>query len=202
MNACLHTQRLRLEIARPGHERALARHYEENFEGHLARWSPPPPPEGLGVTAWAAKLPGFAREYDAGQSARWVLFEKTGDPEELVGTANVTQIARGPFQAAFLGYEVAARHEGRGYMTEALQAVVSHAFGELRLHRLMANVLPSNERSIRLLGRLGFDREGYAPDYLFIGGQWRDHILTSRLNPAFDPAWLVSPPAKSREAAP
>jgi ribosomal-protein-alanine N-acetyltransferase len=56
-------------------------------------------------------------------------------------------------------------------------------FGELGFHRIMANYLPHNERSGRLLRRLGFVVEGYARDYLYIHGAWRDHILTALTNP-------------------
>lgn len=188
----LDTERLRLEIARPGHEAVLARFFAENFETHLARWSPPAPPGGHGEDWWARQLPRFAREFEDGQSARWVAFLREGAGDEVAATASVTQIARGPFQAAYLGYQVARRLEGRGLMTEALRAVVGHAFGELRLHRLMANHVPENERSGRVLARLGFVTEGLARDYLYIGGAWRDHVLTALANPGFDPAWIAA----------
>jgi ribosomal-protein-alanine N-acetyltransferase len=190
------TERLRLEIMRPGHEAALARFFAENFDAHLARWSPPAPPGGHTEAWWAGRLPGFALEFEQGQSARWVAFAREGDSHEVVATAGVTQVVRGVFQAAYLGYQVAKRHEGRGLMAEALQAVVAHAFGELRLHRLMANHVPENERSRRVLERLGFAREGLARDYLFIGGAWRDHVLTALANPSFDTAWLEPAPAR------
>ncbi len=189
----LDTGRLRLEIARPAHAAALARFSEANFESHLARWSPPPPPGGHTEAWWAGKLAVFEGEFEAGQSARWVIFTREGDGSEVVGTANVTQVVRGPFQAAYLGYQLARRHEGLGLMTEALRAVVAHAFGEMRLHRLMANHVPENERSRRVLERLGFVREGLARDYLHIGGAWRDHVLQSLTNAGFDPAWLEEP---------
>jgi [ribosomal protein S5]-alanine N-acetyltransferase len=189
----LDTERLRLEIARPGHEAALARFFAENFEAHLARWSPPPPPGGHTEAWWVEKLAVFSREFENGQSARWVIFPREGDGSEVAGTANVSQVVRGPFQAAYLGYQLASRHEGRGLMTEALRAVVTHAFGEMRLHRLMANHVPENDRSRRVLERLGFVREGLARDYLHIGGTWRDHVLNSLTNAGFDPAWLEQP---------
>ncbi len=64
-------------------------------------------------------------------------------------------------------------------MTEALLVATRWAFKELRLHRIMANYQPRNERSGRLLERLGFVREGLAHQYLFIDGEWKDHVLTS-----------------------
>jgi ribosomal-protein-alanine N-acetyltransferase len=85
-----------------------------------------------------------------------------------------------------LGYAIDAAHEGRGLMREALQATIEYVFDVLRLHRIQANYVPENRRSGALLERLGFVREGLARDYLFINGAWRDHVLTARLNPAFD----------------
>jgi len=65
---------------------------------------------------------------------------------------------------------------------------IAHAFDVLRLHRIQANYVPDNVRSGRLLQRLGFRKEGFAADYLFINGAWRDHVLTALLNPRFDAA--------------
>jgi ribosomal-protein-alanine N-acetyltransferase len=186
----LATERLRLVIARPGLEAALACFYSENFAGHLDRWSPPMAGEKFDPAWWAMQLPVFAQEFAAGTTVRWVLLAPGDGPIEVVGTCNFTQIARGPFRACVLGYQIARRHEGRGLMQEALEATIGFAFGELRLHRIMANYRPENARSARLLERLGFVREGFARDYLFIDGAWRDHILTSRTNPDFDVAWL------------
>ena len=64
-------------------------------------------------------------------------------------------------------------------MQEVLRAGIDWAFDELGLHRVMANYLPRNERSARLLTLLGFEREGYAKRYLNIAGVWEDHILTA-----------------------
>ena len=184
------TKRLRLVIARPGLEEALARFYAENFAGHLERWSPPPPARGFDADYWAGRLAAFEREFESGTTARWVMLAPESAAAQVIGTCNFTQIVKGPFRACVLGYQVARAHEGRGLMREALEATLDYAFRELRLHRIMANYRPENGRSGRLLERLGFVREGYARDYLFIDGAWRDHVLTSRTNPHFDAAWL------------
>jgi ribosomal-protein-alanine N-acetyltransferase len=68
-------------------------------------------------------------------------------------------------------------------MTEALSISTKYIFQELNLHRIMANYMPHNRRSAKVLKRLGFVVEGYATDYLMINGQWEDHILTSLTNP-------------------
>jgi len=93
----------------------------------------------------------------------------------LVGVVNVSQMVRGLFRSAYLGYYAFAPHQGRGYMTEALGLVVSRAFREHGMHRLEANIQPGNVASIALVRRLGFRREGYSERYLKIGGRWRDH---------------------------
>lgn len=97
----------------------------------------------------------------------------------MIGAANLSQISRGILQACFLGYDLDSEQQGRGYMNEALGAVVEYAFTTLKLHRIMANHLPENKKSARVLERLGFSIEGLAKDYLLIGGQCRDHLLMS-----------------------
>ncbi|RAS26450.1 GNAT family N-acetyltransferase [Paraburkholderia bryophila] len=94
---------------------------------------------------------------------------------EIVGIINVNEIVAGVFQSAYLGYYGMSRFARQGRMTDALRAAVSHAFEEMGLHRLEANIQPGNEASIALVRRLGFQKEGYSPRYLRIDGEWRDH---------------------------
>jgi [ribosomal protein S5]-alanine N-acetyltransferase len=93
----------------------------------------------------------------------------------IVGWANVSEIIRGGLQSAFLGYSGIGGFAGQGYMTETLQLVLRDAFSRLKLHRLEANIQPGNEPSLRLAERCGFEREGFSPRYLKVGGRWRDH---------------------------
>ena len=97
------------------------------------------------------------------------------DDADLVGIFTVSQIVRGYFQSAYLGYYASARHAGHGLMGEAMDLVLDLAFGPLALHRLEANIQPGNAPSVALARRAGFRLEGYSPRYLLIGGRWRDH---------------------------
>ena len=93
----------------------------------------------------------------------------------IVGFLNISEIVRGPFKSAFLGYGAVAEFAGQGYMTEALQLVLREAFTGIGLHRLEANIQPGNTASIALAKRCGFELEGFSPRYLKVGGRWCDH---------------------------
>lgn len=104
------------------------------------------------------------------------------EPTIIIGNINFRNIIYGSAQFCSVGYSLAEDKQGKGYMTEALRAAIEFVFGELNLHRIMANYMPHNQRSGDLLKRLGFVEEGYARDFLLINGQWQDHILTSLTN--------------------
>jgi ribosomal-protein-alanine N-acetyltransferase len=182
----VHTPRLVVRRLQPAMAAAMARFYAENWEGHLDRWSPPAGPAWATEAFWTARIERAEGDWHAGIAARFVIQPHGPAEGPVIGTCNYTNIIRGAFQACHLGYQVAHAHEGLGYMSEALAPLNAWVFRTFHLHRIMANHLPENERSARLLGRLGFEREGLARDYLYIGGAWRDHVLNALVNPDFD----------------
>ena len=93
----------------------------------------------------------------------------------IMGSIALSQIFRRGFRSAYLGYQIGAEFSGQGFMTEAIQLMLRHAFVNLKLHRVEANIQPENISSIRLVKRAGFVKEGYSRRYLKIGGRWRDH---------------------------
>jgi len=93
----------------------------------------------------------------------------------ILGFFNLSQIVRRSLKSAYLGYAIGKPYAGQGYMREGIQLVLRHAFLELRLHRIEANIQPGNHASIALARGAGFTREGFSPRYLKIGGRWRDH---------------------------
>jgi [ribosomal protein S5]-alanine N-acetyltransferase len=100
---------------------------------------------------------------------------RRSDNEALVGYVEITQIVRGPFCSAYLGYYAFAEHSRQGLMAEGLKQVIRLAFTKLKLHRLEENIQPENLASIALVRSCGFGKEGYSPRYLKIRGRWRDH---------------------------
>ena len=103
------------------------------------------------------------------------LLAVAADDTAIAGVFTVSQIVRGAFQSAYLGYYANARHARQGLMREAMEQVLDHAFGPLALHRLEANIQPGNGPSVALARGAGFRLEGFSPRYLLIGGRWRDH---------------------------
>lgn len=93
----------------------------------------------------------------------------------IAGAINLSQLVRGAFQNAFLGYYIGAPFARRGYMTEAMRLMLNHTFRRLKLHRVEANIQPGNVASRALVVRAGFRLEGFSPRYLKIAGRWRDH---------------------------
>ncbi len=106
-------------------------------------------------------------------NAAFLIFRVEDDA--VVGSVRLSEIVRGNFHSAYLGYAIGAPYLRRGYMTEALQLVLRYAFRELGLHRVEANIQPGNEASLALVRRAGFTREGFSRRYLKLGGRWRDH---------------------------
>jgi ribosomal-protein-alanine N-acetyltransferase len=104
------------------------------------------------------------------------------DGQKLIGSIAVSNIIYGAFQSCFVGYKLDEQEINKGYMTEALRKVIEICFHEYKLHRIEANVIPKNDRSISVLKKLGFVEEGRSLKYLKINGAWEDHIHYVLLN--------------------
>lgn len=101
---------------------------------------------------------------------------------ELVGNVALTGVIRGALQSCFIGYYLDRLQNGKGYATEAVSLAVDYAFGTLKLHRIEAGVMPHNLRSMRVLEKCGFSKEGIARRNVEIDGVWQDHRVLSILS--------------------
>lgn len=180
MRAEIRTERLKLCVLTPADVEIAAKYYREN-RSHHAPWEPLRDDDFFSSAQCLERLENSCLEQAAGRALQLALIEPSSGA--MIGACNFTQIVRGPFQACSLGYSIAAGHEGKGLMFEALSATTLHVFEALGLHRIMANHLLHNRRSEKLLRRLGFEKEGYAKSYLMIAGKWQDHVLNALLNP-------------------
>lgn len=162
----------------------IVAYYAKNKD-YLAPFEPLRSPAFYAESYWYKEVKECLDAFAASQSLKLFLFKRNS--KGIIGSINFANFVRGAFQSCTLGYSLAEGEQGKGYMTEALKVAISYVFTKLNIHRIMANYLPHNQRSGRLLKRLGFVVEGYARDYLMINGQWQDHILTSSTNPNWKP---------------
>ena len=134
--------------------------------------------------AYRQRLRRYAHDARDGVSYTFFLFDATG--RTLYGGTTLSQIRRGVAQSGTLGYWMGEPYAGKGHMFAALQAVIPYIFHELRLHRIEAACIPSNNRSASLLQKAGFTKEGHLQKYLRINGQWQDHHLYALLKDDHD----------------
>jgi len=179
----LDTARLVLTLPDATAAEEVSAYFRDN-RAHLDPFEPLRPPEWYTTGFWRRQLEENRSEYREGRSARFILRDRAAPAGAVQGCVNLTRMVGGAMQSCCLGYSLDRRREGQGLMHEALVAALRFAFDDLGLHRVEAAYLPENARSARLLGRLGFEIVGTARDYLLIQGRWRDHVVTSLLNPA------------------
>ena len=182
MPVTLGTERLILREPDDADAAVLLDYYNRN-EPRLAPWEPEHDGDVAQQLRWIAWRKGESA-IDHGRS--FLAFDRA-DPSALVAVVNVYDITRGQVHMAMLGYSADGAYEGKGYAREAVEALVLYAFGTLNLHRLTANYQPTNGRSAALLRRLGFAVEGYSRDLVHLRGAWRDHVMTSLINPLWVP---------------
>ena len=151
--------------------------------GFLTPWEPTWPPDDLTRGAFRRRIRRYHAEIREDQAYPFFIF-RLGDGA-LVGGLTLSNVTRGMTQSATIGYWMGEAYASRGYMTAALKAVIPFGFDTLGLHRLEAACLPGNAPSMRLLGNVGFQKEGLARGLVCINGRWQDHIVYALL--ATDP---------------
>jgi ribosomal-protein-alanine N-acetyltransferase len=145
----------------------------------LTPWEPTWPADDLTRTAYRRRIRRYAEDQRSDLAYPFFVFRQRD--HVLVGGLTLANIRRGCAQAGNLGYWMGAPYARQGHMTAAVSALIPFAFGTLRLHRIEAACIPTNDASIRLLEKTGFRREGFARQYLCIDGVWQDHLLYARL---------------------
>lgn len=181
MNFIYETDRLVLRVLRAEWAPAVLAFYLDNrdlFEKYEAIR-----PENFYTESYQKTL--LNAEYNLAfrlSAVRFYVFRKDA-PEQIIGSVCFRNIVRAMLQSCEAGYKFDARFHHQGYASEALQKGIDVMFREVKLHRIVANVMPSNEPSIRLLERLGFSCEGLERQSALIRGTWQDHARYALLNP-------------------
>jgi ribosomal-protein-alanine N-acetyltransferase len=187
------TARLRLVAGDSGLGPAVCEFQRRNRR-HFAPWDPPTADSFYTVDAQTTRVAHGLGAFQNDTAYRYWLIDASraggarllASDVEVIGSLHFSQVSRGAFQSAMLGYALDEPYVGQGLMSEAIVAGLEEMFSSrVNLHRVQAAYRPENLRSARVLERLGFRPEGLAPGYLYIDGAWRDHVVTSLRNPAF-----------------
>ncbi|MDF2941679.1 MAG: Ribosomal-protein-alanine N-acetyltransferase [Herbinix sp.] len=122
----------------------------------------------------------FQKIHDKSLLRLWLY--KKEDDKRIIGTLSFSDIIMGCFQSCHLGYKLDQTEINHGYITEAIRRGIDIIFQDYGLHRIEANIMPKNSRSLRVAEKLGFHNEGLAKQYLRINGIWEDHVHMVLLN--------------------
>jgi ribosomal-protein-alanine N-acetyltransferase len=140
----------------------------------LSRWDATTPPgSNARPRTFAAMVRAMLADARLGRQLPFVV-EYDG---QFVGQLTVSNITRGSAQFASIGYWIDQGHAGRGLITRAVAMAIDHCFFELKLHRVEIAIRPENAASLRVVEKLGIPEVGFAPRFLHIDGDWRDHRL-------------------------
>ncbi len=163
---------LRMPVSRDYPEWAALRGESRSF---LEPWEPRWAADELGREAWRQRLRRYRKDFAQGDAVSFFIFDTP--TEKFLGGITLGNIRRGVAQSGHIGYWLGQRHAGKGLMVDALNLLCRHAFETMLLHRVEAACIPGNTRSMRVLEKAGFAREGLLRSYLKINGIWQDHHL-------------------------
>lgn len=178
-------ERLRLAGARVTLRIPAISDYEEwsslrrRSRDFLEKWEPRWASDELERASWRQRVRRYRDEYSHGTGVPFLI--ELNDTGSIVGGISVGNIRRGVSQSGQIGYWMGEPYAGRGLMGEAVGALARYCFQSLQLHRIEAACIPDNLRSIRVLEKAGFTREGLLRSYLKINGDWQDHYLYALL---------------------
>ncbi len=151
---------------------------------HLSRTQPHRDESFWSVEGQRQRIESAAHDVAVGRMFPFLVHEGG----TLVAELGLSDVVRGAFCSAHLGYSVDGERLRRGVASSAVNAVVDIAFNSIGLHRLQAATLVDNTASQGVLQRCRFDRIGVATGYLAIAGRWADHVIWQRVNEQMEPA--------------
>lgn len=177
MSTIYETQRLLLRTPELSFAPMVTDYYQRN-RGFLSEWEPVRDEEFYTLKYQKKQL----ENQIADSNALKLWISKKGEENKVIGALAFNNIVKGVFLSCFLGYNLDKDEINMGYMTEAVKKGIEIMFQDYGLHRIEANIMPRNIRSLKVTKKLGFQEEGLASQYLKINGKWEDHIHMVLLN--------------------
>jgi len=180
----LETERLALRVLRPSEAGTVADYLSRNRIFHA-----PFHQKQDNTYFTAAEQRDYLRSdlnkfLDDRQYSFWISYKECR--ERVIGRLSFTGVIRGALSSCLVGYHLDKDEVGKGLMQEALEAGCRFMFSEQQLHRIQADIMPTNFRSQATAFRCGFRRQGLNEKYMCINGIWQDHYIYALLN---EPDW-------------
>lgn len=180
MQKVYETERLILKVLDKSYAELVIDYYLRN-KSFLEEWEPVKSEEFYTKQYQEEQLDNELSNIENKRSFRLWIFKKE-DSNRIIGSVGFNNIVWGAFLSCYLGCKLDKDEINKGYMTEAVKKGIEVMFNEFGLHRIEANIMPKNKRSLRVVEKLGFYNEGLAYKYLKINDKWEDHIHMVLLN--------------------
>lgn len=168
----LNGKNIMLKVITPEDAEDLLNYYKRNEE-YLKPFEPLRNENFYTINFQKESLEECYRQYLNGESVNFGIYKN----DKFIGKIQLSSIVLGVFRSAFVGYSIDEKEQNNGYMKEALHIVCEYAFKEMGLHRIEASTLLDNVKSQRVLMSQGFNKLGISRKYLFINGEWKDHMI-------------------------
>lgn len=181
MKLSYESERLKIECLTSAYAH-LVRDFYENNANYFDKYELTRPANFYTIAFQTAMLDWEWKEMQDFHCLRYFLFCKQ-DPSFILGTVNISNIRMGSLKKASIGYKIDHRYWNRGYAKEACETVLGIVFREYGLHRIEAEIIPSNEPSLHVIQALGFTYEGLEHEAAEINGKWQNLYLYAKLNP-------------------
>ncbi|GAJ77608.1 LOW QUALITY PROTEIN: ribosomal-protein-S5p-alanine acetyltransferase [Vibrio sp. JCM 18905] len=175
---------LLLRTAEIGDADMIAEYFQANRE-YLKPFEPKREEAFFSVNGWLQKLIKLNELHRMGVGYYCLLVRASSG--EMLGTISFSNLSRFPFYSCNVGYSLAEKAQGHGYMRRGLTMACDYMFNVQKLHRIQAGYMPHNKRSEAVLEHVGSTEKGMQKIYLLINGEWQDHVLTSIINPNWQP---------------
>lgn len=180
----LTSQRLILKVPQATDAGQMAEYYIRN-RNYLKKWFVDQPDTFYETETIKLNIENCQQKLLDHKEVKFFLY-KIDQPAELIGELNFSNIIRGGFLSCYTGYHLDELQQGNGFMTEALKTGIEYVFGQMQLHRIEANIMPTNIASQRVAAKAGFHQEGVSARYLRINGRWEDHLRYVIFNPTLE----------------
>lgn len=178
------TKRLVLQVPSANEAQKLYNYYRKNLP-YLKKWFVDQPEGAYELQTLKAHLSRCEQKLNEENEVKFFIY-KNEEPGHLTGELTFSNILKGGFLSCFAGYHLDEQEQGKGFMTEALNAGVDFMFRKMHLHRIEANIMPANLASQKVAAKAGFINEGLSSRYLRINGRWEDHLRFVTFNPEME----------------